>query len=239
MNYKSPGVYIEEIPTLPASVAQVETAIPAFIGYTEKTAHNGKDLRHEAVAIRSLVEYEEIFGYGPNLEITNVEVDGTYTVVPPVTMETSSYLYDSLKLFFANGGGKCYIFSCGQYGAAPELQHFTDSLNKLKKEDEPTLIVFPDAIGLDTPADFYQLQKEALKQAADLGDRFVIMDLLESDWQGEEFRNSIGTSHLKYGSAYTPYLKSSFPKRVRYRDFYGTGFQKRGRERHRPKRTYG
>ena len=34
--YKTPGVYVEEISIFPPSVAQVETAIPAFIGYTEK-----------------------------------------------------------------------------------------------------------------------------------------------------------------------------------------------------------
>ncbi len=34
--YKTPGVYIEEIPKLPPSIASVETAIPAFIGYTER-----------------------------------------------------------------------------------------------------------------------------------------------------------------------------------------------------------
>ena len=39
--YKTPGVYVEEISTLPASVAQVETAIPAFIGYTEKAEKKG------------------------------------------------------------------------------------------------------------------------------------------------------------------------------------------------------
>ena len=33
--YKTPGVYVEEISKFPPSVAQVETAIPAFIGYTQ------------------------------------------------------------------------------------------------------------------------------------------------------------------------------------------------------------
>ncbi|RYG09698.1 MAG: phage tail sheath family protein, partial [Chitinophagaceae bacterium] len=42
--FKTPGVYIKEIPTFPPSVAEVETAIPAFIGYTEKAIFNGKDL---------------------------------------------------------------------------------------------------------------------------------------------------------------------------------------------------
>ena len=31
-----PEVHIEEIPLLPPSVTSVETAIPAFIGYTQK-----------------------------------------------------------------------------------------------------------------------------------------------------------------------------------------------------------
>jgi len=39
--YKTPGVYIEEIAKFPPSVAQVETAIPAFIGYTEKAINFG------------------------------------------------------------------------------------------------------------------------------------------------------------------------------------------------------
>ena len=32
--YKTPGVYVQEVSTLPPSVAEVSTAIPAFLGYT-------------------------------------------------------------------------------------------------------------------------------------------------------------------------------------------------------------
>ena len=32
--YRTPDVYVEEISVFPPSVAEVETAIPAFIGYT-------------------------------------------------------------------------------------------------------------------------------------------------------------------------------------------------------------
>ena len=35
--YRTPDVYIEEISVFPPSVAEVETAIPAFIGYTANT----------------------------------------------------------------------------------------------------------------------------------------------------------------------------------------------------------
>jgi phage tail sheath protein FI len=33
---KTPGVYIKEINAFPNSVVEVATAVPAFIGYTEK-----------------------------------------------------------------------------------------------------------------------------------------------------------------------------------------------------------
>ena len=33
--YQTPGIYVEEVSTLPPSVAAVSTAIPAFLGFTE------------------------------------------------------------------------------------------------------------------------------------------------------------------------------------------------------------
>ena len=53
--YKTPGVYVEEISTLPPSVAPVSTAIPAFIGYTEQSPN-------KVARIDTLLEYESIFG---------------------------------------------------------------------------------------------------------------------------------------------------------------------------------
>ena len=62
--YKTPGVYIEEIPKLPPSIASVETAIPAFIGYTEKAQWKEPgDLKHKPKRIESLLEYERFFGF--------------------------------------------------------------------------------------------------------------------------------------------------------------------------------
>ena len=55
-NYTTPGVYVEEISTLPPSVAQVATAVPAFIGHTAKGPQN------EPTRITSMLEYEEAFG---------------------------------------------------------------------------------------------------------------------------------------------------------------------------------
>ena len=76
-NYKTPGVYIEEISTLPASVAPVATAIPAFVGYTEERS------TQKPVRITSLLEYREHFGesmsenYG--ITLTENALDPTIT----------------------------------------------------------------------------------------------------------------------------------------------------------------
>ena len=59
---KTPGVYVEEVSNLAPSVASVATAIPAFLGYTEKgTAYEPK-------AIRSYLEYVAEFGGAPEIE---------------------------------------------------------------------------------------------------------------------------------------------------------------------------
>ena len=45
MDYTTDGVYIEEVPGFSPSIASVDTAIPVFIGYTEKgTVRNLNDL---------------------------------------------------------------------------------------------------------------------------------------------------------------------------------------------------
>ena len=43
-NYLTPGIYVQEISTLPGVVVEVQSAIPAFIGYTEKIRYDGRNL---------------------------------------------------------------------------------------------------------------------------------------------------------------------------------------------------
>jgi phage tail sheath protein FI len=224
--YKTPGVYVEEISKLPPSVAQVETAIPAFIGYTEKAEKNGVSLIGKALAIESLAEFTFFFGGAPKSTYQTYldSNDGVTNVV-----STSPYiLYDSLRLFYDNGGGKCYILSAGLYKgngsvSAAELQN---ALPVLEKYDEPTIIVCPDAV-LATGAGLYDFQKQALAQCAKLQDRVLLCDTLASNEtvadqtfndRIQQFRDAVGISNLKYGAAYAPYLKSSIQKTIRYRD---------------------
>lgn len=220
--YKTPGVYIEEISTLPASIAQVETAIPAFIGYTERAIKNGKPLQNVPTKIDSLLEYEEYFGKGPEI-IISVDLN-TDNSVDTVSFNSSFCLYDSMRMFFSNGGGECYIVSVETYENADVTTAKEDmitALETLRKEDEPTLLLFPDAVNLIADgAKLGELQKTALKQCYDLQDRFCIFDLLNGDedldWENsssetveETFRNNIGVQYLKYGAVYYPSLKTT------------------------------
>lgn len=228
--YKTPGVYIEEIPKFPPSVAPVETAIPAFIGYTEKADNLVPgDLTLKPTRISSLVEYEKMFGGAQKEEDINVDVQETQVNSVTVDLKATAtvteaarskhIMYYALQLFFANGGGPCYIVSVGPFkatfGGALVETELQAGLDTLVKKDEPTLIVFPEAQSLSI-ADFKTLHDAALAQCADLKDRFVIMDvhgdsISLSDPDGNlltavsNFRtNGIGMNNLKYGAAYAP-----------------------------------
>lgn len=217
MTYKTPGVFVEEISLLPPSVAQVETAIPAFIGYTEKAVdEDGNNINSfpHLKRISSLVEYEQFFGK-TNSEAINVTVTDGEPVSAVVT--PSNYLmYYAMQMFYGNGGGPCYIVSVGlqNSGALITYGDLLDGLNSLKKKDEPTLILFPSAVNLAADSDYYEIQKQALLQCQDLGDRFVIMDIYDGadatdSTDHTAFRTGVGNNNLKYGAAYTPYLKST------------------------------
>ncbi|MEC4004874.1 phage tail sheath C-terminal domain-containing protein [Flavobacterium sp. SUN052] len=211
---KTPGVYINEIDAFPQSVAQVATAIPAFVGYTEKGST-------EPTRIVSMLEYKQLFGGGPQPATISISLDADNTPTSATNAAESQYnLYNSLQLFYANGGGECYIVSVGTYSSAITGVKLIAGLDKLRSYDEPTLLLFPDAIALSA-TDLGLVQQQALLQCEDLMDRFVIMDVKQVsnptntesqnlDSSTLDFRNGIGINALKYGAAYYPNLVSSF-----------------------------
>ncbi len=221
---KSPGVYVEEVSTFPPSIAQVPTAIPAFIGYTKRQGINN-DLGMKPKKIRSLLEYKLLYGEGPEGGLT-VDLD-TNNSVKNVTSGDTMYLYDSLKLFYDNGGGDCYIVSIGTYGAVTK-QNFIDGIDALKKFDEPTLYVSPDASLLADINDLKDVHSKMLDECEILQDRFAIMDVYKGDVDFtdplatdviSEYRNKIpSNSNLKYGGCYYPFLRTSLPLSFNFSD---------------------
>ena len=218
-DYKRPGVYVEEIPTLPASVAQVETAIPAFIGYTENAEKNGEDLTLKPTRITSLLEYEQYFGKANKEDTIQVKIEDLVDGVGTVTSRTITakaptspskhIMYYQMQMYFKNGGGPCYIVSVGDTTTSPNISitDLRNGMNEVAKEDEPTLIVFPEAVGLNTAANYYNLYEEALDQCNKLQDRFTIVDTYNE--VAADLRSELTSDYLKYGAAYYPYLKTT------------------------------
>ena len=225
-DYKTPGVYIEEIFTLPASVAAVATAIPAFVGYTQKKERNGATIPDNTpVRITSMLEYQEIFGmpFDEQFAVTlspNPDDSDTTDISTPAPSEMSPYLlYYQLQMFYANGGGPCYIVSVGIYVDAPasttdiSVGDLEAGLTALELEDEPTLLVAPEAVHLDS-TDRTTIHNTMLAQCNKLQDRFAIMDALAIPGNSivqdaAAFRDEVGTGNLKYGTSYYPFLKTS------------------------------
>jgi hypothetical protein len=216
-NYKTPGVYVEEISTLPPSVAEASTAVPAFIGYTEIGPGPGEDgsVQPLVARINTMLEYEAIFGGAPpsSFAVATRPAAGDPAVreVASVGRVAPAYdflLYYALSLYFRNGGGSSYIVSVGDYRATPGKGHFEAGLAALEKEDEPTLVLLTDSVNLDS-ADYYDLTQQSLAQCHKLGDRFAIIDVPDGPGKVAEFRDSIGTNALMYGAAYHPYLRTT------------------------------
>lgn len=215
--YRTPDVYIEEISVFPPSVAEVETAIPAFIGYTAKaTRVIAGDLLKVATPIKSLLEFEALFGAGPEVSVSSVVINESNNFVSS-TISNSYYLYDSLRLFFDNGGGNAYIVSVGTYGASIDRDQLKLGVDAVSKVDEPTILLFPDAATLDGD-DLAAVQQHALQQCGNLKDRVALLDTRSDDPLGSTFRNKIGINNLKYGAAYSPWLKLNYSKNVGYAD---------------------
>ncbi len=223
---KTPGVYVNEIPSFPPSIAQVATAIPAFIGYTETDVDiKGKSWHLKPKRISSMIEYQQTFGGAPleqNLAATIVEkhdttgalVSANVTVAftgAPAARSTKYLMFYALQMYFMNGGGPCYIVSADTYatGAGNVVNTALQAgLDAVEPEDEPTLLLFPDGQGIASAANYYTLQNNALALCANLQDRFTLVDVYDNssdtDTNSTAFRNGIGANNLNYGAAYYP-----------------------------------
>ncbi|MFZ6775077.1 hypothetical protein ACO0LB_20465, partial [Undibacterium sp. SXout7W] len=126
-------------------------------------------------------------------------------------------LYLSMMLFFQNGGGACYIVSVGDYTKGISTTDLINGITLLKKEQEPTLVVIPDAVHLPFDA-CISVQQAALSHCGlDMRNRFSILDIhsgfqKRTDFDGDcvaNFRDALGTNFLDFGAAYYPWINTA------------------------------
>lgn len=223
---KTPGVYIVEKNAFPNSVVEVATAVPAFIGYTEKADNKGKSLSNQPWRITSMAEFQNYFGFGPSPQFT-LAAAATPSTTPPLSLGGSPYdltqaqgkylLYYSMLLFYQNGGGPCYIVSVGGYSDDIDPDKLKAGVDLLVKEQEPTMVVIPDSMLL--PQDkAISVQQHMLDHCGNvMKNRVAILDVSNGyrsrqDPAGDpvaDFRNSLGINFLDFGMAYYPWVHTT------------------------------
>jgi hypothetical protein len=235
-------VYLQELPA-PASgaIVGVATAVPLFVGYTEK----GPAL--QAVPLNSMAAFEQMFGgpCRPEFDVVAVkagqaaefEEGGVGYVTVPRAGSGRFLLYDSMRLFFANGGGQCGVISVGGYRDASgavkpvALGDLMAALDPAAQWATATMLAAPDAVllpsdgvanGVPSSSAFLTLTKALLEQAGTLGSRMAIVDVYGADALGENSSNAaveacvqqfqaamagLGVAHMDFGAAYFPWLE--------------------------------
>lgn len=251
-NRKTPGVYVTEAEAFPPTVVGVETAIPAFIGYTQKAEINGNAVYNQPVKIGSLADFVAVFGAGfkPAYRIedapANAAETGDYDFKVPDPNATIRYfvltqtgvsgfnLHNSMRLFYANGGGTCHVVSVGDYtdggrapaGVAIDAEKLVAGLAAIGKQIGPTMLVIPEAVLLDNDgvecapwesSKYRSVVRAMLEQCGNLRDRVAILDVYGSRYANNENLNAIierfhldvGDNALSYGMGYFPFLKTT------------------------------
>lgn len=217
-NRATPGVFVTEVDAFPNAIVGVETAVPAFIGYTAKAEADGKPAYFTPILINSQAEFEVAFGGAFRTIYDIVEVAAVSALhnfaamrwdAATQTFATKNYalvrannvfnLYNSVRLFYANGGASCYVVSVGDYtdagrapgGVAIDADKLTQGLTAIAARTGPTMLAIPDAVllqpdaapahGLPVSAAFNALAQAMLAQCGTLHDRVAILDVYGAD----------------------------------------------------------
>ena len=212
----TPGVYVKENNAFSSSVVGAATAIPAFIGYTAKSDRAHESLHMTPMRVDSFKEFLNFYGKGPKISFAVRAKDGTdYSL--KLNAESQFHLYNSLRLFYSNGGGACYVVSVGDYSKGTKLNELQEGLEALVAEQEPSMVVVPDAVGLEN-VECFELYRDVLTHCGkDTRDRFAIIDVPGGDQSRtydskdiiNQFREGIGHNNLAFGAAYYPWLNTT------------------------------
>lgn len=265
---RTPGASIGEVKNFPGSVVPVATAVPAFIGYTPRAEYNGESYYNRPVKITSFADFKAFFmlrdapvspdrvrQYRPQYYAVEqkaepvaggyVQVSGKYYSLLP-DPDTVYYLYNSIRLFYQNGGGDAYIVAVGNYGpprgepledprdqivnSNVRLDDLLKGLALLKNEPEPTLYICPEATLL-MPRDNAVLMQAMLAQASEMRTALCLFDVIGGGSPDpllytediRSFRDSVGETGLDYGAAYYPFLHTTIMQddEIDFSNFFG------------------
>lgn len=214
MIVNTPGVYIRETNNFAPSIVGVSTAIPVFVGFTEIVPTGD-------VLITSMLDFVSVFGI-PYSTIYEVNLASSEII----TADFNFYLYDSMELYFRNGGGPCYVISAGEFAASSSSYkvRLETAIAKIENIEDATIVVVPDLHmkssgnnGLSL-VDYGAVASEVLNVCGSEKDKFALFDYHSMASTPTEIRTRIAPSagYLKYGAVYYPWLKNAARYKVSY-----------------------
>ena len=147
---QSPGVYREEEFLKPQ--AGLPTGIAGFVGFAKsRLDSNGKALVSPATPVG--LHHPEDF---------SLYFEGN----------DDSYLAETIRGFFLNGGTRCYV----AFTESKDALLFQDAIESLAPLQDLDVLAVPDAISLQKEQ-VASLQTWVLKHCEEQGDRFAILDV--------------------------------------------------------------
>ena len=216
---RMPGVYTQEIQTLPPTVGVIQSAVPVFIGYTQMAEKKGENLLNIPTRIKSMREYEDWFGGPPNVKLT-VEIDDRPTNPRRPSVNITSVdgfkhkMYHALRLYYANGGGPCFITSVGDFSSDPQKEALIEGIRPAIKVKDITILVFPDGTSL-ADNNYKDVIEAALAHCVKMKNRVTIIDVNDSFGENYDDIEEVFQTNMpsdieikKYGMAYYPGLQT-------------------------------
>ncbi len=216
----TPGVYIEEVSTIPSTIVRESATVPIFVGHTRvhhggKTFNMGSTIPTAAYTVGSVAEYIELFGV-PGSGTFDIEVTDTFDaqnvrLTRDVSITPSKYImFYAIQHYFANGGGPCKVISCADMNIAPSASRFSAAFDTMETLYGCQLLVIPEmTVGDSTYKTTVDL---ALAHCRKVGNRFLLID---APYTGDavadaaSMRTNSGTENLSHGAAYYPFLQTN------------------------------
>ncbi|MGP3144244.1 phage tail sheath family protein [Serratia bockelmannii] len=167
--YKVPGVYVEEIHGVSLSIQSGETAVPVFVGvFNAKNGTENKPGELPCVRVESWLDFTQQFASSDHIEIKLAET------VSKSTINFVPYMGShSVRLYFENGGGPCYIISIGKNIETARKAVDKDLRPTIERHPEITLLCWCEYAGKKDD----QLVYSALSAGGDTNSgRFLLAD---------------------------------------------------------------
>lgn len=209
--YKVPGVYVEEIHGASLSIQSGETAVPVFVGIFNAIKTPTEELGEwPCVRVESWLDFTQQFASSDHIEIKLAET------VSKSKINFVPYMGShSVRLYFENGGGPCYILAIDMDKERARSAVSSHLLSAIERHPEITLLCWCEYAGKKDD----QLVYSALSAGGGTnGGRFLLADAwpqgksgLPSAWKFETYQVP---DHTQVAS-YFPALRTQYVRDYR------------------------